>query len=366
MVIPVLFVNLIGFFEAINIFSTANSILLRPIFGFLLFFLLSWIGISIIKKILNKLVFKSESVYIRHMGESFLAAMFLCAGRIALLQFGLAFGFSVSRTVLSIFDSFIILFFSLAVINFTEKLIIHASGNIKSAQIKESTVALIRRIIVGILVFLCITLILKVWGIEIGPLLTGLGIAGVAIGLALQTTLGDVFSGMAIAFDKEFQVGDVIEFGDVFGVVKEISGRSVKVKTYGNDIVIIANSKFGTGNLINHTMLKPRRAMIVLRLVYGTDVEKVKELCTKAIEKSAIELKKEKGREIILSEPRSYAYMSELAEYSVNFKVFIWCPSFDDLFDGEERVKREIYNSFKKEGIKFAQPNQMLPAKESA
>jgi small-conductance mechanosensitive channel len=349
--------------KSVGFLSHQDVDVIRALLGFALFIFLSWLGILILKKILQKFVFKAESQHIRRMGLFFLLTMFLCAARIALLQFSIVFSFSITKTAISSIDSVIVFLSFLSLINLLDGLTTLLGERIKSAQFKESTVNIIKNILRALLWFLCLALILRIWGIEIGPLLAGLGIAGIAIGLALQTTLGDLFSGVAIAFDKEFKLGDVIEVGDVFGVVKEISARSIKVKTYSNDIVVLTNSRLSSSNLINHTALKPRRITILLRLAYGSDVKKVKKICMESIEKMAKELKKEQGKEIILSNPKPSIYMTDLAEYSINFRVFVWFPSFSEMFDAEERLKIEIYNALNRNKIRFAQQNLILPAK---
>ncbi len=349
--------------ESIGFLKNQDVNIIRALLGFALFILISWIGISMLKKIIQKFLFRAHSQYIRKMGLFFLLALFICASKITLLKFSNIFGFAVKGYVLSAIDSVIVFFSFISIINMFEGLTTHFGERIKSPRLKDTTINTIKNIIRGLLWFICLALILRAWGIEIGPLLAGLGIAGIALGLALQTTLGDLFSGMAIAFDKEFRLGDVIETGDVYGIVKEISGRSIKIKTYNNDIVILTNSRLSANPLINHTALKPRRTMILLRIAYGSDIDKVKKTCQNAIERVADKLRKEHGRDIILKEPRAFVYMAELAEYSINFKVFVWFPSFEEIFDAEELLKIEIYKALRRAGIAFAQQNRIYLAK---
>ena len=337
--------------------------LVHPIARFLFFILLSWVAVCIFKYLLNRFVFKAESRHVRLVGIFVLIGLAVLGARLVLVEISSIFHFSVPLTLTRTIDSLIVIIFFAGLHNFIVGIINRLGERIRSPQFKEASFGVMRNMAEAIMWFLCLTVVLRIWGIEIGPLLTGLGIAGIAIGLALQTTLGDLFSGVAIAFDKEFKLGDVIEVGDVFGVVKEISARSIKVKTYSNDIVVLTNSRLSSSNLINHTALKPRRITILLRLAYGSDVKKVKKICMQSIEKVARELKKEQGKEIILSNPKPSIYMTDLAEYSINFRVFVWFPSFSEMFDAEERLKIEIYNALNRNKIRFAQQNLILPAK---
>ncbi len=85
--------------------------------------------------------------------------------------------------------------------------------------------------------------------IELAPLFTGSAIIGIVVGLALQDTLGNLFSGIAIQADQSFQVGDVISVGDKIGTVESVSWRGVKIRTFQNKLLVISNSVIGKETL---------------------------------------------------------------------------------------------------------------------
>jgi len=108
---------------------------------------------------------------------------------------------------------------------------------------------------VGILLFfLAVTAILKVWGVQVGPLLASLGIAGIAVAFALQNTLGNIFGGVGILLDKSSRIGDTIQLDDgTVGRVTRISLRSTKIRTLQRTVVTIPNSQMADSKIENFT-----------------------------------------------------------------------------------------------------------------
>ncbi|MEM3370191.1 MAG: mechanosensitive ion channel family protein [Candidatus Woesearchaeota archaeon] len=332
------------------------------------FIISAWLALILFKKLMHRFVFKAQSPYVRRMGIFFLIMIFLFAGRILMYRLSHLFSINLNPNYIKILDSLIVVMAFIGISCLVEGLAdllakkITNTLTVKNSVI-ESSIKTIKGLIRPIIIFLCITVVLRIWGIEIGPLLTGLGIAGIAVGLALQTTLGDVFAGMAIAFDREFKLEDTIEVGSTFGVVHEISARSVKIKTYDNQLVVLTNSQLNSQPIINHSAISPRRTKIQLRLEYGTDIDKVKKICYEVIDRVAAELKKEHKKDIILFEPESkrpLVYLNDFGEYGLNFTVFVWFPNFNEMYLPSERLRIEIYNALRREGIRFARPNRLL------
>ena len=113
-------------------------------------------------------------------------------------------------------------------------------------------------------------------GIEITPLITGMGIAGLAIALAAQNLLSNVFGGITITLDKLYQVGDRVEMGGVYGDVYEIKPRYTKIKTLNNTVITIPNSKVINEQIINYAVPDNTvRVKIPISVAYGTDPKSV-------------------------------------------------------------------------------------------
>jgi MscS family membrane protein len=268
----------------------------------------------------------------------------------------LKFKRNISKTI----DSLTIIFAFYAGILFVNSLLliwfyfIELKDNSKKRVPSELRYDVVIKIVDGVLWFICFIVVLNVWGIKISAFLTGLGIAGIVVGLALQNTLGDFFSGIALMGDHPFKIGDVVQIDEVFGIITDVNFRSIKIKTYDNEIVTIPNSKVASTKIINHTALSPRRFVIDFNVEYDTDIDKVRKTALKALE----------GIPEILKEPAPFVYFLDFGEYALKFTLRGWVKNFDDLWRVKEKVRINLYKEFKKAGINFAFPTTNVHLKK--
>jgi len=129
--------------------------------------------------------------------------------------------------------------------------------------------------------------VLTVWGIQIGPLLTSLGIVGIAIAFALQNTLGNIFGGISIILDKSVKVGDKIKLdNDTMGTVMDVGLRSTKIKTWDGELITIPNGKLSDSRILNFIQPEPPvRVVIEFGVEYGSDTAKVRKVVIDTISK---------------------------------------------------------------------------------
>lgn len=149
---------------------------------------------------------------------------------------------------------------------------------------------LIRQIglLIRYLVFLiALVLIFNISGAKTEVLLTSLGIAGIAAGLAAQDLLSNVLNGIFLFFEKTISVSDVVKIGDIYGVVRLTKLRTTEIRTFDNNIVSIPNSELSKSNIINMTN-GSRYCMtsIDLKLGYNADFDKVMEYAREIINRS--------------------------------------------------------------------------------
>ena len=121
-------------------------------------------------------------------------------------------------------------------------------------------------------------LILSNFGINVASLIASLGIGGIAIALALQNVLGDLFSSFSLFIDKPFQIGDSIQIGDKFGVVKKIWMKTTRISLLQGEELIISNRELTSAQVQNFGRLKRRRDVIHFGVVYHTKTAQLKEL----------------------------------------------------------------------------------------
>lgn len=196
-------------------------------------------------------------------------------------------------------------------------------------------------------------------GIQIGPMLAGLGIAGLAVALALQDTLSNFFSAVYMAIDRPIKIGDYIEIdGDIKGFVEEIGWRSTKIRKLGNNVVIIPNAKLSQTTLTNYNTPKPEMSLIVpVGVSYSSNLEKV-ERVTVAVAKKV--LKQTKGA---VKEFTPFIRYNEFAASSVNFSVILRVQAYVDQYLVRHEFIKALHKSYKKEGIEIPFPQHDIHIK---
>jgi MscS family membrane protein len=200
-------------------------------------------------------------------------------------------------------------------------------------------------------------MILGAWGVDIGPFLAGLGIAGLAISFALQNTLSNVFAGVSLIIDKTFKIGDKIQLdsGEV-GVIHEISLRSTRVRTYDNEIIIIPNSVLAQAKIKNYTQPDLKlRVVVPFSVEYGNDPEQVIPLIEKAIKKNV------KG---ILKKPTVSVIFTTMGASSIDFSARFWVENYGDAYAKKLEANDLIYNTLNKAKIGIPFPTQTIYVKK--
>jgi small-conductance mechanosensitive channel len=128
--------------------------------------------------------------------------------------------------------------------------------------------------VAGVLVWtMALMLALDNLGIQIKPLLTGLGIGGIAVALAVQTVLGDLLASMSIALDKPFGIGDALAVDDIAGTVEHIGVKSTRLRSVTGEQIIMSNADVLKSRLRNYGRMRERRSLFQLNVIYDTPPE---------------------------------------------------------------------------------------------
>jgi len=207
-----------------------------------------------------------------------------------------------------------------------------------------------------VLIALGLIYILNLWGIEIGPLLAGIGIGGIAIAFALQNSLGNIFGGISIILDKSIRVGDVITLENgTSGKITQVGLRSTKIITWDNEVLIVPNSKLSESVIHNVAMPEPKsRVVIPFSVAYGSDIEKVKKIVM-------TEIKKVEG---FINDPKPVVRYLEMGDSSLKFKAFFFVHSFEVRFNAIDKANTRIYNALNKAGIEIPFPQMDVHVKK--
>jgi small conductance mechanosensitive channel len=172
-------------------------------------------------------------------------------------------------------------------------------------------------------------------GIATTSFIAVLGAAGLAIGLALQGSLGNFAGGVLILIFKPYNVGELIEAQGHLGVVKEVQIFNTILLTPDNKRVIIPNGAVSNGSVVNYSAEGLLRVDLVIGIAYESDIPKAKEVLYKAMA----------DHELVLQDPQSTVAVSELADSSVNLVVRPWCKVSDYwqvYFDITEAAKVDL------------------------
>lgn len=198
------------------------------------------------------------------------------------------------------------------------------------------------------------SMILNLFGYDIGALVAGLGIGGLAIALAAQDPLSNFFSSLSIIADKPFKAGDVIKFGDIEGVIKDIGLRTTRIETFFGTIVSVPNSTLAKANVENMSRRETRRADGKIGLVYQTPTKKLQ----KGVELIKEIIKKEKNTQ---GDFRVFFTEFDDSSLRIEYTYYVKNPTdFKFFLETKDRINRSIKDSFEKEGLEMAFPTQTL------
>jgi len=184
-------------------------------------------------------------------------------------------------------------------------------------------------------------------GVEVGPLLAGLGIAGFIIGFALQDTLSNFASGLMILVYRPFDVGDAVEAAGVTGKVNQMNLVSTMILTFDNQLLIVPNKQVWGGIIRNITHQDKRRVDMTFGIGYSDDVSKAEKVLTEIVT----------NHDKVLKDPEPVVRLNQLGDSSVNFIVRPWSKT-DDYWDVYWDVTREVKRRFDEDGISIPFPQR--------
>jgi small conductance mechanosensitive channel len=203
------------------------------------------------------------------------------------------------------------------------------------SKVDETLVSFVRNLCYVALLAFVVIAALNQLGIQTASLIAVLGAAGLAIGLALQGSLGNFAAGVLMVIFKPFKVGDFIEGAGTAGIVEKVEIFTTQLKTPDNKTVIVPNAKLTGDNITNFTVKGTRRVDFVFGIGYSDDIDKARGIIKEIIDQD----------ERVMKEPEPAILVSELADSSVNLTVRAWTSANDYwsfYFDMIESVKKQF------------------------
>jgi len=234
-----------------------------------------------------------------------------------------------------------------------------ASYGIKIYCLRKGSDELLERSLNGIFnVFkviawgLAIVFFLDNLGFKISSVIAGLGIGGVAVALAAQAVLGDVFSYFSILFDRPFTVGDFIIIGDYLGTVEYIGIKTTRIRSLSGEQVIFSNSDLTNSRVRNYKRMDRRRVVFQLGVTYQTKLEQLKEI-PKIIERII-----KNTKDTAFDRAHFFSY----GDFSLIYEVvyYVISADYNKYMDIQQQINFAIKEEFENKGIEFAYPTQTL------
>jgi len=253
-------------------------------------------------------------------------------------------------------DAVLLILVIFEVVRIAQSLIFYFLRN--SALGKDRTslqgVKLVIRIILWVIAFL---LIISNLGFNITTLAASLGIGGIAIALAIQNILQDLFASFTIYFDKPFQVGDFIVIGTDSGVVEKIGLKSTRIHTLQGEELVVSNRELTESRVRNFKQLLRRRVMFKFGVTYETEPKKLKNI-PDMIQKII------KTNELL---DFDRCHFREFNDSSLDFEVvyFVNSAKFKDSVDAQHEINIALLEAFAKAKINMAYPTRTVYMKDS-
>lgn len=195
-------------------------------------------------------------------------------------------------------------------------------------------------------------LILDNLGVNVTTLIAGLGVGGIAVALALQSVLGDLFASMSIVLDKPFVLDDFIVVDDLMGTVKHIGLKTTRITSLGGEEIVFANSDLLKSRVRNFKKMTERRIVFNIGVTYQTPAEKLEAIPGMI-------------REIIEAQAQTRfdrSHFSQYGDFALIFETvyFMTVPDYAAYMDTQQAINLALFRRFAAEGIEFAYPTQTI------
>jgi len=195
-------------------------------------------------------------------------------------------------------------------------------------------------------------LVLSALGVEVTAVIAGLGVGGIAVALAVQGILGNLFASLSMYFDRPFDIGDFIIVDDYMGTVDRIGLRTTRIRSLGGEQIVFANDDIVKSRVRNYARMEERRIVFSFGIEYNLPAEKV--------EKAA-----EIAREVIEGTPDTRfdrVHFKSYGDFSLDFEAvyYVLSPDYNVYMERRHAINMGIYRKFEEAGIPFAFPTSTV------
>lgn len=224
---------------------------------------------------------------------------------------------------------------------------------VRRSSLPVPTTGLAHGMMYGTIILLGVLIILSVLGISVAPLITALGVGGLAVALALQDTLSNLFAGIHILVEKSIRVGDFIRLENgLEGYIDDITWRTTRIRMPANNMIVIPNNKLSQSIVTNYHLPERRlAAQVQVSVGYDADPDRIEALVLDETRKAAAEL------EYILDTPPPVLHLSPGAgEASLEFTLTVQIREFGDQAAAQHELRKRLLKRLKAEGVTMPFP----------
>lgn len=231
----------------------------------------------------------------------------------------------------------------------------------KERKIEEDASAVTSMQAIGFLARLLLyTAILLValdnFGIDVTALIAGLGIGGIAVALAMQNILGDLFASLTIVLDKPFEVGDFLIVGETLGTVEKVGLKTTRLRSLSGEQIVIANGDLLGSRIRNYKRMQERRIVFSLGVAYDTPADKLERI-------------PDMVKEIV--EVQEYtrfdrAHFARFGDSTLDFEIvyYMRTPDYMTFMDIQQAINLALFRRFEEQGIQFAFPTRTVHVRQ--
>lgn len=314
--------------------------------------LVRWFAEKILPKLTAKTETQLDDVLVEVLKAPMLFALTLVGFWIGIKR--LSMPVNVMAMIADIYKFLLVIsatwFISRAVSTFIN-VILKEKVNDESSRMDEHALSLIKKVSSFVIWSIGVITALNNAGVDVGALIAGLGIGGVAIALAAQDTAKNIFAGMMILFDRPFKIGELITIDGTTGYVEDMGIRSTKLRTYSGQLVVIPNYKTADSNLTNITREPSRRIELNVGLTYSTTPEQMRQ---------AMDILRNLPSSVDGIEDKVKVYFTSFGDFSLNITCWYYIKKDSDLFETQSAVNLHVLDEFNAHGLDFAFPTQTL------
>lgn len=223
------------------------------------------------------------------------------------------------------------------------------------SRLDETLIRFARQIVIVVIMVFTFTVILQRWGLDVGGLFAGLGIASLAVALAAQDALANIIAYVAIVLDAPFKVGDSIAIDkQVLGRIQEISFRSTRIRTRDNSLMIIPNQTIANASVVNWARIRKRRVDMKLGIAYSSTPDQIQAVLA--------DIREMLANHEAVTQDRFVVEFVEFGESALNLQLFflVSTPSWEDFQATRTDINLRLMRILQQHNVSIAFPTRSI------